>query len=164
MLIVHRTSGFWILVLMFLRYVFVVFVLDAIFCGTNFFIFQDSVWLVKKSWCVPCCSIYRFYWLSDRCRSGFAVWWFMSEKSCRHKLVVFTSFWSWLLNVSSVLTSLKYTATIFWVVNALWVCWQFLAVLRFWFWSVSEICHFLCLSLMRTFVVQIFSFFRTVCG
>ena len=46
---------------------------------------------------------------------------FLSEKSC-HKLVVSTGFWSWLLNVSSVLTSLKYTATIFWVVNALWVC------------------------------------------
>ena len=29
---------------------------------------------------------------------------FFSEKSC-HKLVVSTSFWSWLLNVSSVLTS-----------------------------------------------------------
>ena len=29
---------------------------------------------------------------------------------------------------------------------------------------VSEICHFLCLSLMRSFVVQIFSFSRTVCG
>ena len=28
---------------------FFVFVLDTIFCGTNFFIFQDSVWLVKKS-------------------------------------------------------------------------------------------------------------------
>ena len=38
---------------------------------------------------------------------------FLSEKCCRHKLVVSTSFWSWLLNVSSVLTSLKYTATIF---------------------------------------------------
>ena len=38
---------------------------------------------------------------------------FFTEKSCRHKLVVSTSFWSWLLNVSSVLTSLKYTATIF---------------------------------------------------
>ena len=37
----------------------------------------------------------------------------LSEKSCRHKLVVFTGFWPWLLNVSSVLTSLKYTATIF---------------------------------------------------
>ena len=47
---------------------------------------------------------------------------FLSEKSCRHKLVVSTSFWSWLLNVSSVLTSLKYTATFFWAVTALWVC------------------------------------------
>ena len=38
---------------------------------------------------------------------------FLSEKNCRHKLVVSTSFWSWLLNVSSVLSSLKYTATFF---------------------------------------------------
>ena len=37
---------------------------------------------------------------------------FLSEKSCQ-KLVVSTSFWSWLLNVSSVLTSLKYTAIFF---------------------------------------------------
>ena len=39
---------------------------------------------------------------------------FLSEKNC-HKLVVSTSFWSWLwlLNVSSVLTSLKNTATFF---------------------------------------------------
>ena len=47
---------------------------------------------------------------------------FSSEKSCRHKLVVSTSFWHWLLNVSSALTSLKNTATLFWVVIALWVC------------------------------------------
>ena len=38
---------------------------------------------------------------------------FLSGVSCRHKLVVSTSFWSWLLNISSVLTSLKYTATFF---------------------------------------------------
>ena len=38
---------------------------------------------------------------------------FLSEESCRHKLVVSTSFWSLLLNVSSVLTSLKYTAIFF---------------------------------------------------
>ena len=40
---------------------------------------------------------------------------FLSEKVCRYKLVVSTSFWSWLwlLNVSSVLASLKYTATFF---------------------------------------------------
>ena len=46
---------------------------------------------------------------------------FLSEKNCQ-KLVVSTSFWSWLLNVSSVLTSLEYTATFFWVFNALYVC------------------------------------------
>ena len=49
MLTVHGSSEFWILVFMFLKYVFFVFVLDAIFCGTNFFIFQDTVWLVKSS-------------------------------------------------------------------------------------------------------------------
>ena len=38
---------------------------------------------------------------------------FLSKKSCRHKLVVSTSVWSRLLNVSSVLTSLKSTATNF---------------------------------------------------
>ena len=38
---------------------------------------------------------------------------FLSEKSCLQKLVVFTGFWSWLLNVFSVLTYLKYTATFF---------------------------------------------------
>ena len=38
---------------------------------------------------------------------------FLPEKRCRHKLVVSTSFWSRLLNVSSVLTSSKYTAIFF---------------------------------------------------
>ena len=47
---------------------------------------------------------------------------FLSKESCRHKLVVSTSFWSWLLNASSVLTSLKYAALLFSFVNALWVC------------------------------------------
>ena len=47
MLTVHGSSGFWILVFMFLKYIFFfVFTLDAIFCGL---IFQDSVWQVKKS-------------------------------------------------------------------------------------------------------------------
>ena len=54
---------------------------------------------------------------ADLCCGGF-----LSEKSCRHKLVVSTGFWPWLLNVSSVSTCLKYTATNFWVVNASWVC------------------------------------------
>ena len=50
------------------------------FVVQNFFIFQDSAWLVKKSWCVHCCSIHRFYWLSDRCWSAFALWWFFVRK------------------------------------------------------------------------------------
>ena len=59
-----------------------------------------------------------------------------------HKLVVSTSFWSWLLNVSSVLTSLKYPGTLFLGVNALWTCWRFLGVLSFYFaylcfWNMS---------------------------
>ena len=127
---------FWFWSLYFWNMSFFVFVLDAIFCGTNFFIFQDSVWLVKKSWWVHCCSNHQFHWVSDHCRSGFVLWRFLSQESCRHKLVVSTSFWSWLLNVPSVLTSLKYTATVFLVDNTLWVCWQFLGVLSLWFWSL----------------------------
>ena len=49
MLTVHGSTKFLILVFMFLKDVFFVFVLDVILCGTSFFIFQDSVWLVKKS-------------------------------------------------------------------------------------------------------------------
>ena len=48
-LTVHGSTKFLILVVMILKYVFFVFVPDAIFCSTNFFIFQDSVWLVKMS-------------------------------------------------------------------------------------------------------------------
>ena len=88
---------------------------------------------------------------------------FLSEKNCRHKLVVSTTFWSWLMNASSVLTSLKWAALIFWLVNALWVCWMFMGFLDFGVY-VSEILLFLCLFLMRSFVVQFFSFSRTVCG
>ena len=51
--------GFWSL--WFWKMSLFVFVLDAIFCDTNFFIFQDSVWLVKHSWLVHCCSIHQFY-------------------------------------------------------------------------------------------------------
>ena len=48
LLTVHGGTKFLNLVFMFLKYVFFVFVLDAIFYGTNFFIFQDNVWLVKS--------------------------------------------------------------------------------------------------------------------
>ena len=46
---VHGSTKFLILVFMFLKDVFFVFVLDAIFCGTMFFFFQETLWLVKKS-------------------------------------------------------------------------------------------------------------------
>ena len=45
---------------------------------------------------------------------------FLSEKSC-YKLVVSTSFWYQLLNVSSVLTTKKYS-NFFWVVNVVMRC------------------------------------------
>ena len=107
---------FWVLILvfMFLKYVLFVFILDAIFCGTNFFIFQDSV-----------CGYFRNLDVFNNVQfinsAGLAIiaeadlrcGEFSSEKNCRHKLVVFTSFWNWLLNVSSILTYLKYTATPF---------------------------------------------------
>ena len=48
MLTVHGETKFLNLVFMFLKYVFFVFVLDAIFYGTNFFVFQDTVWLVNQ--------------------------------------------------------------------------------------------------------------------
>ena len=133
MLTVHWTSGFRILIFLFLKYVFFVFILDAIFCGTYFFIFQDIVWLVKKFWWVDCCSNHQFYLISDRCRGGFALGDFFSEESCRQKLVVSTSFWSWLLNASSVLTSLKWAVLLFWFPNMFWVCWLFMGLLGFWF-------------------------------
>ena len=137
----HGSNRFLILVFIFLNYDFFVFVLYAIFCGTIFFNLQDTVWLFKKSWWVHCCSNHRLYWLSDCCRSGFALWFFLSEKSCRHKLVVSTSVWSRLLNVSSVLTAKKHSDH-FWFVNALRVCWQSMGVLSFWicslcFWNMS---------------------------
>ena len=49
MLTVHGSTMFLISVFVFLKYVIFVFILDAIFFGKIFFIFQDSVWLVKKS-------------------------------------------------------------------------------------------------------------------
>ena len=45
---VHGSTKLFILFFRFLKYAFFVFVLDANFCGTNFFTFQDTVWLVEK--------------------------------------------------------------------------------------------------------------------
>ena len=123
---VHGCTRFLILVFIFLNYdFFCVCPLCDLLWYNFFFILQDTVWLVKKSWWVHCCSNHRFYWLSDCWGSGFLLWWSLSERICRHKLVVSTSFWSWLLNVSSVLTSMKYTATFSWVVNAFWGSWEY---------------------------------------
>ena len=70
--------GFWYFC--FWNMSFFVFILNAIFCGTNFFSFQDSVWVVKKSWWVHRCSNHQYYWVSDRCRSGFALRWFFVRR------------------------------------------------------------------------------------
>ena len=47
---------------------------------------------------------------------------FLVRKGCRYKSVVSTSFWSRLLNVSSVLTTKKYIDNFFGVVNVLMRC------------------------------------------
>ena len=129
---------------------------------TRFFVvqcfhFQDSVWLVKKIdvfFVVPFINsivLAIFAEVDLRCGE------FLSEKSWRHKLVVSTSFWSWLLNVSSVLTSLNYTAIF---LGLLMRCgynddsWEYY-VFNFGLYDF-EICIFLCLSLIRSFVVQFF--------
>ena len=67
---------------------------------------MDFVIYVSEICHFLCLSLMRSF-LELRCGD------FLSEKSCRHKLVLSTGFWSWLLNVSSVLTYLKYTAAIF---------------------------------------------------
>ena len=84
---------------------------DAVFLFTSFSIYDHSVWLILSL----CCAHFQSFFSS----TGVVVvalanlrWSVLPQKSC-HKLVVSTSFWSWLLNVSSVLTSLKYTVTTF---------------------------------------------------
>ena len=115
---------------------FFVFILDAIFCGKNFFIFQDSVWLVKRSWWVHCYSNHQLCWIGDRCRSRFALWWFFVRKKLSsqigssHYLLVLATECFFSFDI------FQNTQRLFWVVNALWVCWQFMGVLSFWFWSL----------------------------
>ena len=126
MLTVHGCTKFLILFFMFLKcFFFFVFVLDAIFCDTIFFsILEDTLWLVKSLSHPDVFIVFPIISsteLAITAEANLRCGDFLFEKSCR-KVVVSTSFWSWLLSVSSVLTYLKYTATIFWVVNALWVC------------------------------------------
>ena len=115
---------FWVLILffMFLKYVFFVFILDETFCGTGFSFFRTVCGYLRILDVLIDVPFIILYGVATVAEADLRCGEFLSEKNCRHKLVVSTSFWYWLLNVSSVLTSLKYTATIFWIVNALWIC------------------------------------------
>ena len=70
-------DGSWelILVFVFLKYV----ILDAIFSGTNFSISGRCVASIVIFMC-SFCSIHQFYWVSDRCRSEFELWWYFVRK------------------------------------------------------------------------------------
>ena len=57
-----------------------VFSFDAIFCGTNFFIFEDSVWLVKSSGCVHCYFIRQIYWVGEGAEANLSCGDFLFEK------------------------------------------------------------------------------------
>ena len=112
---------------------FCVSISDAVFLVTNFpFLITVSDWYYHF-------DVFNFFQLFNS--NGVVVvalaklrWKvFAVRKNCCNKLVVSTSYWSRLLNVSSVLTSLKYIATLFWFVFALWVRWKFTGILRFWF-------------------------------
>ena len=83
-LTVHGSTMFLILVFMFLKYVILcVYPWGDLLWYTFFLIFQDIVWLVNSSWYFHWCSIHQFYWISGRCRSEYALWWFFVQKSCR---------------------------------------------------------------------------------
>ena len=131
---------------------FYVFNLDAIFCATNFFKFQRSVASTVVLIChifVPFINYTRLAIVSEanlHCGD------FFSEKMC-HKLVISTSFWSWLLSVFSASTSLNTRRRFFLgckcVVDLLKIheSTNFL-ILYFMF---SETCLFLWSSSMRVF-------------
>ena len=148
--------GFWSLC--FWKMSFFVFVLDAIFCGTNFFIFQVTVWLVKSSWCDHCCSIHQVSWVSDRFIREFALWWFFVRKSCRHST---GSFFFLVLTIRYSFSFHKFERhrCLFGVENAFFSCYWYLGVLFAWFQFFSvESCHLMCLSVMRFFSLQVFHF------
>ena len=144
---------------------FFVFILDAIFCGTKFFIFQDIMWLVKLSWCVHCCSIQQYYWVSYRCRSEFTLWWFFVRKQ------LLSQYWQFFLlfgldyQTFLVFINLRDRAAflglimLFLLVDVTWEC----LIIVFSFFSV-ESCLFMCLSLMWFFSLQVFPFLITASG
>ena len=90
--------------------------------------------------------------------------WSVFVSKSYHKFVVSTSFWSWLLNVSSVFTSLKYTATLFGLLmrcgsaDGPWKFWVLILVFIFLKYVFS-----LCSSLMGFFVVQFLFRFSGQC-
>ena len=122
-----------------------------------FFIFQDIVWLVKSTWCVRCCSIHHFYWVSNRCRSEFALWWFFVRK----KLQMGSFSFLLVLTIRHSLSFHKFEkqSCLFGVDNAFFVCWCYPGVLNFRdeFFSV-ESCLFMFQSVMRFFSLQVFPF------
>ena len=120
-----------------------------------FLVFKDIMWLVQSSWCVHCCSIHLVSWVSDRCRSEFALWWFFVRKSCRHTMGIFFFL---VLTTRHSLSFHKFETQrwLFGVDIAFFTCYWYLGVLSFWFqffFSV-ESCHFMCLSVMQFFSLQ----------
>ena len=132
---------------------FFVFVLDAIFCGTNFFIFQDIVWLVKLSWCVHCCSVQQLHWVSYRCGSEFALWWFFVRKKLSSQYWQFFFLFGLGFQTILELSQNWKSELLFWVDNAFSTCWCYLGVLNNWvhfflwnhvFLCVYQWCGFSC--------------------
>ena len=122
--------SFWFLSLYFWNMSFFVFILDAIFCGTFFFFFQDSVWLVKSSWCVHCCTIHKFFWVSDSCRSEFALWWFFVRKKLSSQYWQF--FFLFRLDYQTILVfiSLRDRAAFLGLIMRFFTCWCYLGLLN----------------------------------
>ena len=144
---------------------FFVCIFDGIFCGTIFFNFEDSVWLVKSTWCVNCCFIRQIYWVGDSCRSEFELWWFfVRKKIVVTVLAVFLSFWSWLPDIIWVFTNLKDSGAFLGLVMPLKLVkgtWEGL-IIDFTFFLES--CLFMCLSVMRFFSLHVFPCLITVTG
>ena len=141
MLKVRWSTKFLILAFMFLKYAILWVYPWCDFCGTNFFIFQGIVWLVKSSWCVHCCSIHQFYCVSDCCWCEFGLWWFfVRKKIVVTVLAVFLSFCSWLSVITWVFKNLKKWAAFLWsimhclLVIGTWEC----LIFDFSFYSVES--------------------------
>ena len=145
---------------------FFVFILDAIFCGTNFHFSGHCV----ASIVILMCSL-----LFDS--SSLIDYWSMQKRICAvviffspktvvvTVLAVFLSFWYWLLDITWFFFNLKDRAAFlglimhFSPVNGTCEC------LVFWFQFFSvESCLFMCLSVMRFFSLQFFAFLITVSG